>query len=62
MIRIRLFDLRAKKRIAALRDERGREIGSEKLLEVAFAGRKPVRGGRSIRPGEAPIGGPALSR
>ncbi len=40
-----VFEVRSKKRIAALPDEEGRAIGSEKLLEVVFAGDKPVRAG-----------------
>jgi hypothetical protein len=40
-----VFDVHSKKRVAALKDERGREIGSEKLLEVVFAAGKPVRAG-----------------
>jgi hypothetical protein len=40
-----VFEVRSKKRIAALPDEEGRAIGSEKLLEVVFAGGKPVRAG-----------------
>lgn len=40
-----VFDTRTKKLIAALQDETGRQIGSEKLLEVVFDGAKPVRTG-----------------
>ena len=40
-----VFEVRSKKRVAALQDEEGRAIGSEKLLEVVFAGGKPVRAG-----------------
>src|SRR4029453_6783411 len=40
-----VFDTRTKKLIAALKDETGREIGSEKLLEIVFDGGKPVRVG-----------------
>jgi hypothetical protein len=40
-----VFDVRSKKRIAALKDETGRDVGSEKLLEVVFAGDQPVRAG-----------------
>jgi DNA-binding beta-propeller fold protein YncE len=40
-----VFDTRSKKRIAALTDETGREVGSEKLLEIVFAGTTPVRNG-----------------
>jgi hypothetical protein len=40
-----VFDVRTKKRVAALKDETGRDVGSEKLLEVVFAAGKPVRAG-----------------
>jgi len=40
-----VFEVRTKKRVAALQDEEGRQIGSEKLLEVVFDGGKPVRAG-----------------
>ena len=40
-----VFDTRTKKLVTALQDETGRQIGSEKLLEVAFEGSKPVRAG-----------------
>ncbi len=40
-----VFDLRTKKLVAALEDETGRQIGSEKLVEVVFDGNKPVRNG-----------------
>jgi hypothetical protein len=40
-----VFEVRSKKRLAALQDEEGRAVGSEKLLEVVFAGGKPVRAG-----------------
>jgi len=40
-----VFDVKTKKRIAALKDETGRDIGSEKLLEIVFDGRKPLRNG-----------------
>jgi hypothetical protein len=40
-----VFDVRSKKLITALQDETGRQVGSEKLLEVAFNGNKPVRAG-----------------
>ena len=35
----------SKKLIASLADEDGREIGSEKLLEIDFDGNRPVRNG-----------------
>ncbi len=40
-----VFDTRSKKRLAALQDENGRQIGSEKLLEVVFHEGKPIRAG-----------------
>ena len=40
-----VFDAKSKKMIAALSDETGRQIGSEKLLEVVFDGNTPVRAG-----------------
>jgi hypothetical protein len=40
-----VFDVKSKKLIASLTDEDGREIGSEKLLEIDFDGRKPIRNG-----------------
>jgi hypothetical protein len=40
-----VFETRSKKMIAALQDETGRQIGSEKLLEIVFDGNKPVRNG-----------------
>ena len=40
-----VFEVRSKKRIAALQDEEGRQVGSEKLLEVVFEGKRPVRAG-----------------
>lgn len=40
-----VFDTRTKKLLAALQDETGRQIGSEKLLEIVFDGSKPIRAG-----------------
>jgi hypothetical protein len=40
-----VFDTKSKKLVAALQDETGRQIGSEKLLEVVFDGNKPIRNG-----------------
>ena len=40
-----VFDTRTKKLVTALQDETGRQIGSEKLLEIVFDGTKPVRAG-----------------
>jgi hypothetical protein len=40
-----VFDVKTKKMVAALKDETGRDVGSEKLLEIVFANGKPVRNG-----------------
>jgi hypothetical protein len=40
-----VFDVKTKKLVKALQDETGREIGSEKLLEVIFDGSKPIDAG-----------------
>ena len=40
-----VFETRTKKMIVALEDDARRQIGSEKLLEVAFEGDKPARNG-----------------
>ncbi len=40
-----VFDTRTKQKTAALADETGRNVGSEKLLEVVFSGDRPVRAG-----------------
>jgi hypothetical protein len=40
-----VFDTRTRQMIVALDDETGRQIGSEKLLEIVFEGGKPVRNG-----------------
>jgi hypothetical protein len=40
-----VFDTRTKQMVVALHDESGRQIGSEKLLEVVFDGSKPIRAG-----------------
>jgi DNA-binding beta-propeller fold protein YncE len=40
-----VFDTKSKKLVAALQDETGRQIGSEKLLEVVLDGTKPVKTG-----------------
>ncbi|HYT76310.1 MAG TPA: hypothetical protein VEL79_16255, partial [Vicinamibacterales bacterium] len=38
-----VFDVRTKARIAALTDEVGRPVGSEKLVEIVFEGSKPAQ-------------------
>jgi DNA-binding beta-propeller fold protein YncE len=40
-----VFDVKTKKLIASLADETGRDIGSEKLLEIVFEGNVPTRNG-----------------
>ena len=40
-----VFDTKTKKLVKALQDETGREIGSEKLLEIVVDGTKPVQAG-----------------
>jgi hypothetical protein len=40
-----VIDTRSKKIIATLEDEAGRHVGSEKLLEIVFAGETPIRAG-----------------
>jgi hypothetical protein len=40
-----VFDVKTKKLVASLNDETGRQIGSEKIVEVVFDGDKPVRNG-----------------
>jgi hypothetical protein len=48
-----VFDVRTRQRIAALNDETGREIGSEKLLEVVTDGTVPIRVGDQFGIGRA---------
>ena len=38
-----IFETKSKKKIAALDDETGRQVGSEKLVEVVLDGTKTVR-------------------
>jgi hypothetical protein len=52
-----VFDTRSKKLIAALDDEVGRQIGSEKLLEVVFDGNTPVRAGNQFGMGSRGVTG-----
>jgi len=40
-----VFDVKTRKLIASLKDETGRDVGSEKLLEIVFDGKKPSRNG-----------------
>ncbi len=51
-----VIDVRSRKIVAVLKDEAGRDVQSEKLLEVDFQGKEPVRAGDQFgfgRPGEA---------
>ena len=47
-----VFDARTKKLIASLKDEEGRDIGSEKVLEVDFDGNNVVRTGDQFAIGQ----------
>ena len=40
-----VFDVATRKLVVALKDEQGREVHSEKLVEIHFANGKPVRNG-----------------
>jgi hypothetical protein len=40
-----VIDVASRKIIAQLRDEEGREVQSEKLLEIVFSGNQPIRAG-----------------
>jgi len=48
-----VIDVKTKKIIAALSDETGRQVHSEKLLEIVFANGKPVRAGDQFGLGRA---------
>jgi hypothetical protein len=50
-----VFDTRTKKLVASLKDETGRDVGSEKLLEIVFEGEKPVRNGDQFGLGTKPV-------
>jgi hypothetical protein len=43
-----VFDTRTKKLVIALQDETGRQIGSEKLLEIVFDAGKPTQAGNQF--------------
>ena len=43
-----VIETKSRKIIAGLRDEVGREVQSEKLLEIDFAGKEPVRAGNQF--------------
>ena len=40
-----VYETKTKKMVLALKDEEGREVHSEKLLEIDFANGKPIRVG-----------------
>jgi hypothetical protein len=40
-----VFDVRTRNRVAALDDEMTRHVGSEKLIEIAFTGPRPIHAG-----------------
>jgi hypothetical protein len=40
-----VIDVKQHKVVAGLKDEQGREVQSEKLLEIDFDGEQPVRAG-----------------
>jgi DNA-binding beta-propeller fold protein YncE len=40
-----VFETRTKRKVAALQDETGRQVSSEKLLEIVFEGATPIRAG-----------------
>ena len=44
-----IFDVKTKKLVKALKDETGRDIGSEKLVEIVFDGEPARPGRRSVR-------------
>lgn len=48
-----IFDTRTKRIIHSLKDETGRDIGSEKQLEIVFAANKPLRAGDQFGLGAA---------
>ncbi len=49
-----VVDTKTKRIVAALSDEAGREVHSEKLLEIDFAGGRPVRAGDQFGIGRKP--------
>jgi DNA-binding beta-propeller fold protein YncE len=53
-----VFDTKTKRRLRALQDDAGRQVGSEKQLEIVFAGAKPVRAGDQFGVG-GPLSAPA---
>jgi hypothetical protein len=40
-----VFDVKTRKKLTDLRDEMGRNVMSEKMLEIDFRGSEPVRAG-----------------
>ena len=48
-----MIDVKSKKIVAALTDEKGREVHSEKMVEVHFKDGVPVRAGDQFGVGRA---------
>lgn len=48
-----VIDVKTRKVVARLTDEKGRAVGSEKLLEIDWDGRRPVRAGNQFGLGRA---------
>jgi hypothetical protein len=55
-----VIDTRTRKIVAHLKDEQGRPVQSEKLLEIDFAGQAPVRAGDQFGVGR--VSGRATTR
>jgi sugar lactone lactonase YvrE len=51
-----VIDVKTKKIVTALKDEKGREVHSEKMIEIVFKGDEPVRNGDQFGLGRAPVG------
>lgn len=49
-----VIDVRTHKIIAQLRDEKGRKVQSEKMLEILFRGKQPIRAGDQFGIGRLP--------
>ena len=55
-----VIEVLTRKTVAALKDEKGRDVQSEKLLEIDFRGDQPVRAGNQFGVGQ--VTGPAPAR
>jgi hypothetical protein len=51
-----VIDVKSRKIVATLQDENGKDVQSEKLLEIDFAGGKPVRAGDQFGIGRVGVG------